>query len=484
MDDWRRAVAQYQQGVQSVAQSNLQEKEALLQGKASLISGQTGQLEEMTGGKFADKLAAEGKKFAGDLGFDLSAGATFPTILRGASRLAQMRSAALTSRWKTTQAQRFNEQEQARGQQAEDAEPVETEPGPTETIFSGQSARGPVPTNVRATYSQNADDGQAVPDDNYVASAPENVRTGAATGNLDDPIQMDDIGDVNEMPSFVDAFDTPFTDSLPTYARGVGRMGAALRGYARGGYSGSATSDNIGDAINQARGGNPPEPEAPSGKPKFTTAEDDEFGDEPLGAEEFGLRGDVRPIGQTEIGGRGPQALNLEERTPLQETEPATGGEPQVELPKITVQDIDPDVQPDVSRAENLASQTAEEAENVGETAVEDLAPELTSAASAWSSVAGFLGDAIPIIGFGVGLYGLISGAEDISQSIKDENTNPYASIMPKIKAAQNQISGLEANVSADEFASKIGARAPQFGSIAAAPNLDTAKQQGIALHA
>ena len=235
-------------------------------------------------------------------------------------------------------------------------------------------------TNIRAT-AQKGDDGQAVPDDDYVGSAPANVRVQAATGTADDPIQMNGIGDDVNV-SFEDAFDTPFTDSLPSYARGVGRMGAALRGYARsGGYSGSATSDNIGDAINQARGGAPPpQPEAPSGRPKFTTAEDDEFGDAPFG-EEFGLRGDVRPLGQTEIGGRGPQALQLEEKTPLQETEPATVGDAQPELPKITVQDVDPPTAPDTSGI----TQEAETAEEEATGAVEDLAPELTQAASAGS---------------------------------------------------------------------------------------------------
>ena len=472
MNDWRRSVAEYQNGVQSIAQSNLQQSESLLQGKASLLSGQTATQIGMAQGKFADKLSAEAKKFSGDLGFDLSAGATFPTIMRGAAGLAKMRASALTSKWKTTQAQRFNEQEQQRGAAADDAEPVESGPGEPETVFQGRAAVPEGSSNVRATALR-GDDGQAIPDDDYVGNPSS---TKLATGGDDDPIGNPDIDTAGA--TFEDAGATPFTDALPEYARGVGRVGAALRGYARGGFGGSATSDRVGDAINQARG-NPPEPEAPSGRPKFTTAEDDEFGDQPFG-EEFGLRGDVRPIGQTEIGGRGPAAANIDEPTPLPETAPATDGTAAPELPKITVQDMDPDIQPDALRSAQTAATTAEES---AEGAVEDLAPEISAASSAWSAVGGFLGDAIPVVGFGLGLYGLITGAEDISKSIKEEGADPYTAVRGKIQAAQNQITGLEANVSSDEFASKIGARAPQFGSIAAAPNMDTAKMQGVALH-
>ena len=154
MNDWRRAVAQYQQGVQSVAQSNLQEKEALLQGKASLVSGKVGQDEVMAATSYGDMLTAEGHKLAGDLGVDLSLGATMPTIMRGASRLAAYRSRVLNRRWKTTQAERFNEQEQARGQEAEDVEPEDLQAGDLpepEVLFPGRAAVPARATNIRAT---------------------------------------------------------------------------------------------------------------------------------------------------------------------------------------------------------------------------------------------------------------------------------------------------------------------------------------------
>jgi len=51
MDDWRRAVNDYQNGVQSIAQANLQSKESLLESKAGLITGKESILEGMTGEK-------------------------------------------------------------------------------------------------------------------------------------------------------------------------------------------------------------------------------------------------------------------------------------------------------------------------------------------------------------------------------------------------------------------------------------------------
>lgn len=497
MDDWRRGVEQYQQGIQSIASSNLAEKESLLQGRASLISGQIGQDEAMTGQTFADKLAEEGQKFMGTMGVELGGQPTIATALRGISGLMKYRGRVLNSRWKTTQAERFNEQERAQGRGEPDIQmddiDLEPEPGmpggAPQTLFEGAPARPGSLAGGRASLrpTQAPDDGNVpVADEDYVASGGRR----ALTQNVGDHF-TDDSGPDGLAPQdtalggdaeggFVDAFATPYTDSLPSYARGVGRMGNALRQYARsGGYSGSATSDNIGDAINQARGGDPPEPEAPQGRPKFTTAEDDEFGDEPFG-QEFGLRGDVRPLGETEIGMRTPQTL--------QETEPATGDVP--ELPKITVQDVSEETDQLGDQAQNITQQATTEAQNVAQTAeeeaggvVEDLAPEITQASSAWATAGGYLADAIPVVGFGLGLWGLISGSEDIADKIKDEDSDPYASLRPKLAQAQQQISSLQNTVSADEFASKIGARAPQFGSLAVGPVMDTAKQQGIALH-
>lgn len=397
MDDWRRAVSNYQQGVQSVAQANIAQNETIQQSKASLISGQTASAEVMAQGKFADRLTEESKKFAGELGLDVGLGATAPTLLRGAAGLARMRASALNSKWKTTQAKRFREQE------------------------AGGEDVGP---------SQMSDMGPAN-DSDIIQSA----RQGGADPLVDpaSSIEFDE-------PKFTDAFTSDYTARLNAYPPALQNatpQSSAMRRAVDAspeeemGYSGSATSQRIGDLINER---------------------------EQQGAQ---ARGEVDV-----------------DDAPLQK--PVTQGQSVTTKETGEVETQDKSIAQQQAEADTQA--TTRETDAIGED-VEDLAPEITEASSAWSSVAGFLGDAIPAIGFGLGIYGIVSGAESIAKSVKEASADPYASVRGQIAQAQTKIGGLEADVGADEFASKIGARAPQFGSIAASPNLDTAKMQNVALH-
>jgi len=84
-------------------------------------------------------------------------------------------------------------------------------------------------------------------------------------------------------------------------------------------------------------------------------------------------------------------------------------------------------------------------------------------------------------VGFGLGLWG---AAETIKDLIKGGKKYDAAVAQAKqaVASANSTIQGLQANVSANEFESKVGASRPQFGSLAATPALDTAKQPGVAL--
>lgn len=426
MDDWRRAVSDYQNGVQSIAQSNLQSKESLLQSKAGLITGQESILEGMTGEKFSDRLKEEASKFQEDLGLDFSAQALAPTLLKGAAKLASWRANALNRSWKTTQASRFNEQENAENISGDagtaDAPSVSASEPPTQTPGFG---------SVDETDPFQPGMGTRIP----ISSTRGGGRVRLAPTE-EEPVTQD--ADDGAVPTLTDASDTPFTDSLPSFARGVGRGGAALRQYARGGLQGG-TSDNIGDAINDATGKDAPR--AP------TTLSQTEIGDDPAAGTGLKLSTEVSDDIQGDVYKASQQAS--------EDASGLTGG------------------------AEEAASGAEAEAGGL----VEDLAPEITAASSAFSSIAGVLGDAIPIVGAGLGLYSAISSGMDLAKTIKDENTDPYAGIRGQLASAQSRITGLQSDVSADEFASKIGARQPQFGSLAARPNMDTAMGGGIALH-
>jgi len=162
------------------------------------------------------------------------------------------------------------------------------------------------------------------------------------------------------------------------------------------------------------------------------------------------------------------------------------------EAPKINVEDIDPDIQPELTRAaqvqksaEQAAERTQGQAEGAAEEAgeaVDDLAPELTAATSAWSTAAGVLGDVAGVAGFALSAYGLVSGIEDYVKASKMSFGDPYAALRPQLTAAQNKITGLENQVSADQFESKLGIAPPSYGSMAV-PTYDTAKMFGGSGH-
>ena len=107
-----------------------------------------------------------------------------------------------------------------------------------------------------------------------------------------------------------------------------------------------------------------------------------------------------------------------------------------------------------------------------------------TAGASSWSSLADSIGEAIPYVGTGLAIWGLVSGAKGLVDEAKAAASDPYAALRGKINKANNQIDTMTANISSDQFQSKIGAAAPRFGSIAAMPDMQSKEQTGgVALH-
>jgi hypothetical protein len=171
----------------------------------------------------------------------------------------------------------------------------------------------------------------------------------------------------------------------------------------------------------------------------------------------------------------------------LQEPEPAF--DPKLfKVPEPEVQAPEPEIsetsfmdklptEDEIGKAPNLSG-----IEEEGSGLAEDLAPEITSAASLASQVGDTLLSAIPVVGGIASLAGIITGGIGLADTIKDENTDPYASIQGKLNAYQQKIGGLENQVSADQFESKLGAGMPRFGSLSV-PQADTAQMSNVALH-
>jgi hypothetical protein len=83
-----------------------------------------------------------------------------------------------------------------------------------------------------------------------------------------------------------------------------------------------------------------------------------------------------------------------------------------------------------------------------------------------------------PILG-GVGLF---EAAKGIAEDQNDAATDPYAKVRALINQGQAKMDGLEANIASDQFAEKIGANAPKFGSLAA-PVFSTEGMGGGSMH-
>lgn len=94
-----------------------------------------------------------------------------------------------------------------------------------------------------------------------------------------------------------------------------------------------------------------------------------------------------------------------------------------------------------------------------------------------------FLGIAGDFLGPIMGGVGLFEAAKGIAKSQADANNDPYASVEKLIAQGQAKMAGLDANISSDQFAEKIGGtRAPAFGSLAA-PVFSTQSLTGMSQH-
>lgn len=249
--------------------------------------------------------------------------------------------------------------------------------------------------------------------------------------------------------------------SLGAGDRALGRAGDAFKSF------------KAGKLPQAPEGEEPPAPQEESGEPVET-----------------GEGVELQPA--SEFGGGGGGALRNpapEEPAPAPE-EPVPAPSNQVPFPEVEVRSDVPaisDEQSALKGEEAKASQSEDSAlkgaendeaglEGEAEDAVEDLAPEISSASSAWGAVGGILGDLIPFVGAGLGIYSLVEAGEHASQADKEMSEDPYASVRGKIQSAEQKMKQMNSTISADQFASKIGAGAVPVGSLAI-PAPDTARQ-------
>lgn len=126
----------------------------------------------------------------------------------------------------------------------------------------------------------------------------------------------------------------------------------------------------------------------------------------------------------------------------------------------------------------DLTDQASKMATDLGEKATGMLG-EITGS-DLLGGLGSFLGLAGDILGPVMGGIGLFEAAKGIAE---DQNpTDPYAKVRALIAQGQAKMGGLEAQISSDQFAEKVGSNMPKFGSLAA-PVFSTQGIGGGSMH-
>tara|TARA_R110002020_G_scaffold5829_4_gene23872 strand:+ start:1847 stop:3847 length:2001 start_codon:yes stop_codon:yes gene_type:complete len=140
----------------------------------------------------------------------------------------------------------------------------------------------------------------------------------------------------------------------------------------------------------------------------------------------------------------------------------------------------------DASKLASDAANTSSEVSSEVSQVVPEVSEETSTIASTLadyggsmlSTVGGFLGDVLPFLAPIMAGYGMYSGIKDMDKQYGSEGDDPYAKVRGELQAGQEKVGAMGAQISADQFASKVGGAAPAFGSLAA-PTFSTAQQLG-----
>ena len=150
---------------------------------------------------------------------------------------------------------------------------------------------------------------------------------------------------------------------------------------------------------------------------------------------------------------------------------PAPADAPPPPPPTDTSQ-INSNIQTEESNTINQ-SERSEQSEERGATRDAEVEGEGFSGTDAVGMLGRGLSGLTDILGPAMAVFGAIEGIRGAIKATAEQNTDPFATAKGLISKAQGQISGMDASISADQFASKVGASVPSFGSLAA-PTMDT----------
>jgi len=256
-------------------------------------------------------------------------------------------------------------------------------------------------------------------------------------------------------------------------------------------------SDVGGDALNPMR------QELMRRKQAQTAQQQEQTGERggDAGADEFSAENQSgRAVG--DLTGEQPPYLRPSEPPAPQTAQPPAGSERPAggEISDQIQAEANGNVNQISSQVNDMSSQI-DESINSARSAVEDNISDLTDQASKMASDLGekatsmlgditgsdllgglgsFLGLAGDILGPVMGGIGLFEAAKGIAED--QDPTDPYAKVRALISQGQQKMTGLEAQISSDQFAEKVGANMPKFGSLAA-PVFTTQGMGGGSMH-
>ena len=438
-NEFERAISDYTNNANSVAQGALNEMSDVGQAARSLATGGRSALASLDTSQISAKMAEEGQKFAKTMGMDITLPQTYTYVGKGLKSFGGFlqETAAESSKIRGFgfggKSDNFFE-----GKQAFDVKPgsksVKAGLQDGEKEYSGD-AGGDVKTfkpSKKKSVSEDDDDtkkaeGDAEDEDEFDGFGDEEgdaePAAGDAGGAVPEPAVADaPVAAVADAPVAAVA-DAPVADVLGPEPDLLPALPAGRNAVPEGG----ADAQQEGRAV-----------------------EGDDVDD---------LGGDLNdPLKSIQTGGVNANAAVNDANQQAQ----AVSNDAEAQAEEGAEKDVS-------SLAEGVETETVDASASVAEDVANFVGGGL-------SMFGGFLGDLMPVVGVGLAGYSLYESLDDMNKAYGSEGDDPYAKVRADLSQGQGKIDAITANISADQFSSKVGGAAPSFGSLAA-PTFSTAQE-------
>ena len=522
---FEQSLNNYKAGAGSVAQGKIQANEALTGGKQQLMRAGITAKESIGTSEIQSKIAEGSQKLMKELGIDLS---FKPSLagLKGFSDFAGGRAARWTARF---------QKENNPGLTTRNPTDVSSEIGQSDVAFDVAPAGGGAAAGAGAGAGPpvaGAGAGPPVADAGAGAGAGAPVADAGAEGGGAAAGGADMAAGAGAGDGIFGSVPTPFQQSADAGAEALGGESNIVSSFAVGGQDAiqagiqasrsAAMSRAPAQLQDLSQGGqqgidataSSALPETSLAPDIFPTLPSQTWGILPgdVTAQAGSRMGSTIRVGTGEGGGGGGAAASAARPPPATggPTIDSTGGvtpAPAPTNPATQTQqpnqsfDDDPDVMDslDTSRwagggggapdeslfnppSSTAANNLTEEASGLADSAAAEVSTLsstlIEGAGTVLSGIGGAIGDILPVVGPILAGVGLFEGFHKLNKPFGDAGPDPYAGVRATLADGQSKLNMLGTQISADQFATKVGAGSPAFGSLAA-PTFNTSQQMG-----